>query len=215
MKGSVTWVCGELLCESLETSQLLFCLFVLLHCNIQKICFQTSIKTCRLLLYLIAKPLLCNIYTYRVSAKRMLLSCRLSYRCTTWVTVHTHTHTHKHSIDPVTFVLLLLDEPVTHSRATKEERAGVVGPHAWDTLTHTYTHTHAHTHTHRAAWRSCSLLSEAAEADGCLSVLLMRPSGPLERERWNIRRTGWRKRQYSCKPFPPGGNLSFSSLGDL
>lgn len=27
-----------------------------------------------------------------------------------------------------------------------------------------------------------SLLSEAAKADGCLSVLLMRPSGPLERE---------------------------------
>lgn len=26
-------------------------------------------------------------------------------------------------------------------------------------------------------------MSEAAEADGCLSVLLMRPSGPLERER--------------------------------
>lgn len=26
------------------------------------------------------------------------------------------------------------------------------------------------------------MLSEAAEADGCLSVLLMRPSGPLERE---------------------------------
>ena len=25
-------------------------------------------------------------------------------------------------------------------------------------------------------------MSEAAEADGCLSVLLMRPSGPLERE---------------------------------
>ncbi len=66
MKGSVTWVCGELLCESLETLQLLFCLFVLLHCNIQKICFQTSIKTCRLQLYLIAKPLLCNISVFTV-----------------------------------------------------------------------------------------------------------------------------------------------------
>ncbi len=32
-----------------------------------------------------------------------------------------------------------------------------------------------HKYTHTAAWRSCSLLSEAAEADGCLSVLLMRP----------------------------------------
>ena len=71
--------------------------------------------------------------------------------------------------------------------------------------THTHTLTHTHTHTHTAAWRSWSLLSEAAEADGCLSVLLMRPSGPLEREGerwkrggwWNRRRTGRRKRKYS------------------
>lgn len=77
---------------------------------------------------------------------------------------HTSIHAHTHSTDPVT-IAPLLDEPVT----TKEAREG----HVHDTRTQTHT----------AARRSCSLLSEAAEADGCSSVLLMRPSGPLVTER--------------------------------
>lgn len=90
---------------------------------------------------------------------------------------HTRTQTHTQSvgsIDPVTFVVLLQDDAVTHNKTLRQRRQVKVH---WG---HTHTHAHMHTHRHEEAAHCCARLQK--QAGGCLSVILMRPSGPLVTE---------------------------------